>query len=55
MRDKEGESPEPKKEPLSQEEQIKFDYQFQQALGYLKSYTIFHQAYAPVPQKTVSQ
>ncbi len=52
--EKEGES-EPKKEPLSKDEQIKFDYQLQQALGYLKSYTIFHQAYAPVPQKSASQ
>ncbi|MBI2645895.1 MAG: S41 family peptidase, partial [Deltaproteobacteria bacterium] len=52
---KEGEPSEPKKEPLTQEEQIKFDYQLQQALGYLKSYTIFHQAYAPAPQKSASQ
>ena len=52
--EKEGE-PEPKKEPLTKDEQIKFDYQLQQALGYLKSYTIFHQAYAPIPQKSASQ
>lgn len=54
-KEKEGESPESKKEPLTKEEQIKFDYQLQQALGYLKSYTIFHRAYVPMPQKSASQ
>ena len=54
-KEKEGTEPEPKKEVLSQEEQVKYDYQLQQALGYLKSYTIFHQAYAPQSQQSAAQ
>lgn len=42
-----------KEEPLSKEEAIKFDHQLQQALGYLKAYSIFHEIYNPNISKLV--
>lgn len=55
-KEKEDEMKSEKEEPLSKEDAIKYDYQLQQALGYLKSYSIFQDIYntkdlQPLPRK----